>query len=45
MSKSLEVAERMQPDSGVFLEAVPLTSFVLMSLSSAGYATKPIAEQ
>ncbi len=30
------VLRQMQPDSGGYLEAVPLTSFVLMSLSSIG---------
>ena len=34
--KSLEVLEAMQPASGGFLEATPLTSFVVMSLASMG---------
>ncbi len=33
---SLRVLARMQPSSGGFLEAVPLTSFVVMSLAAAG---------
>ena len=33
---SLRVLERMQPASGGFLEAVPLTSFVVMSLAATG---------
>ena len=33
---SLDVLTRMQPTSGGYLEAVPLTSFVLMSLASIG---------
>jgi squalene-hopene/tetraprenyl-beta-curcumene cyclase len=33
---SLRVLERMQPHSGGYLEAVPLTSFVAMSLASTG---------
>jgi squalene-hopene/tetraprenyl-beta-curcumene cyclase len=33
---SLRVLARMQPHSGGYLEAVPLTSFVLMSLASTG---------
>ncbi|MCA1651130.1 MAG: squalene--hopene cyclase [Acidobacteria bacterium] len=32
----LRVLERLQPDGGGFLEAVPLTSFVTMSLVAAG---------
>jgi squalene-hopene/tetraprenyl-beta-curcumene cyclase len=33
-SSSLKVLRRMQPDSGGYLEATPLTSFVVMSLAS-----------
>jgi squalene-hopene/tetraprenyl-beta-curcumene cyclase len=33
---SLQVLERTQPESGGYLEAVPLTSFVVMSLASIG---------
>ena len=33
---SLRVLEKMQPTSGGYLEAVPLTSFVVMSLASTG---------
>lgn len=33
---SLKVLSRIQPHSGGYLEAVPLTSFVLMSLASIG---------
>lgn len=36
ISRSLQVLRRMQPDSGGYLEATPLTSFVVMSLASAG---------
>jgi squalene-hopene/tetraprenyl-beta-curcumene cyclase len=32
--RSLKILRRMQPDSGGYLEATPLTSFVLMSLAS-----------
>lgn len=35
---SLEVLQRVQPESGGFLEATPLTSFVVMSLASIGLA-------
>ena len=33
---SLRVLEKMQPSSGGYLEAVPLTSFVVMSLAATG---------
>jgi squalene-hopene/tetraprenyl-beta-curcumene cyclase len=35
-------AGRMQPASGGYLEAVPLTAFVAMSLIETGYTTHPI---
>ena len=38
VSPSLEVLSRMQPGSGGYLEAIPLTSFVLMSLAATGRA-------
>ena len=34
--RSLEIVQEMQPASGGFLEAIPLTSFVVMSLASMG---------
>ena len=34
INRSLKVLRRMQPDSGGYLEATPLTSFVVMSLAS-----------
>lgn len=34
--RTLEVLRTMQPDSGGYLEAVPLTSFVLMNLAATG---------
>lgn len=34
--KALGVARRMQPASGGYLEAVPITAFVVMSLTAAG---------
>jgi len=34
--KSLRVLTRLQPDNGGFLEATPLTSFVVMSLAHCG---------
>lgn len=36
VSRSLKVLRQMQPESGGYLEAVPLTSFVVMSLASIG---------
>lgn len=36
ISRSLNVLRQMQPESGGYLEAVPLTSFVVMSLASTG---------
>lgn len=35
---TLRLLERLQPDNGGFLEAVPLTSFVMMSLLNSGSA-------
>jgi squalene-hopene/tetraprenyl-beta-curcumene cyclase len=45
VSRSMQVLERMQPASGGFLEAVPLTSFVLMSLAATGRADHPVARR
>ena len=44
-SRSLKVLEKMQPDSGGYLEATPLTSFVLMSLAEADLADLPVCER
>jgi squalene-hopene/tetraprenyl-beta-curcumene cyclase len=38
----LRVLEGLQPDGGGFLEAVPLTSFVTMSLVAAGESKNPV---
>jgi squalene-hopene/tetraprenyl-beta-curcumene cyclase len=43
--RSLRVLERIQPSSGGFLEAAPLTSFVTMSLASIGHAGHRVARQ
>lgn len=40
---TLRVLARMQPSSGGYLEAVPLTSFVLMCLADIGLGDHPIA--
>ncbi|MHB0955069.1 MAG: prenyltransferase/squalene oxidase repeat-containing protein [Pirellulaceae bacterium] len=42
VAPSVRVLERMQPDSGGYLEAVPLTSFVAMSLAATGRSTHPV---
>jgi squalene-hopene/tetraprenyl-beta-curcumene cyclase len=43
--KSLRVLEAIQPSSGGFLEATPLTSFVTLSLASIGQARHPVARK
>jgi squalene-hopene/tetraprenyl-beta-curcumene cyclase len=43
--KSLYVLEQMQPASGGFLEATPLTSFVVMSLASIGQVRHPVTRR
>lgn len=43
--KSLRVLERIQPTSGGFLEAIPLTSFVTLSLASIGRADHPVCRK
>ncbi|HEX3313772.1 MAG TPA: prenyltransferase/squalene oxidase repeat-containing protein [Gemmataceae bacterium] len=40
--RSLRVLENIQPTSGGFLEAIPLTSFVVMSLASIGQSSHPV---
>jgi squalene-hopene/tetraprenyl-beta-curcumene cyclase len=39
IGRSLRVLERIQPSSGGFLEATPLTSFVVIALAACGVAT------
>src|SRR5262249_37645970 len=43
LGRSLRVLQSIQPSSGGFLEATPLTSFVTMSLASIGHAEHPVA--
>jgi squalene-hopene/tetraprenyl-beta-curcumene cyclase len=43
--RTLRVLERIQPSSGGFLEAAPLTSFVTMSLASIGLADHAVARK
>lgn len=45
VERSLGVLEKMQPASGGFLEAVPLTSFVVMSLVKTGRADHTVAQR
>ncbi len=42
--RALRIVAAMQPSSGGFLEAVPLTSFIAMGLASAGYADHRIVK-
>jgi len=42
---SLRVLERIQPTSGGYLEATPLTSFVTMSLAAMGLSAHPVARR
>src|SRR5436190_13157479 len=44
VNRSLKVLRRMQPDSGGYLEATPLTSFVVMSLESIAIKGSPADE-
>jgi squalene-hopene/tetraprenyl-beta-curcumene cyclase len=43
INKSLRVLRAIQPSSGGYLEATPLTSFVTMGLASSGRADHPVA--
>ncbi|OHB75934.1 MAG: hypothetical protein A2W31_18025 [Planctomycetes bacterium RBG_16_64_10] len=42
---SLALLERMQPATGGFLEAIPLTSFVVMGLASTGAEQHPVVRR
>ena len=43
--RSLEILSEKQPGSGGFLEATPLTSFVVMSLASTGQVDHPVVRK
>jgi squalene-hopene/tetraprenyl-beta-curcumene cyclase len=45
VNKSLRVLQRIQPASGGYLEAIPLTSFVAMNLAASGRANHPVTTQ
>ena len=44
INKSLQVLQKMQPTTGGFLEAAPLTSFVAMGLIKSGKADHPVVQ-
>lgn len=43
--RALKVLDSIQPPNGGFLEAIPLTSFVLMSLVASGQADHPVVSR
>lgn len=43
--RSLELLQKIQPASGGYLEAVPLTSFVVMSLAASGQVEHPVVSR
>ncbi|MBT7254041.1 MAG: squalene--hopene cyclase [Planctomycetaceae bacterium] len=45
LNKSLRVLQRIQPTSGGYLEAIPLTSFVTMSLAATGRSHHSVTTQ
>ena len=45
IAPSLRVLERLQPMHGGFLEAAPLTAFVSMCLSCAGFRSHPVTQK
>jgi len=44
-SRTLKVLARLQPENGGFLEAVPLTAFVVMSLAHCGQGDHPVTRR
>ena len=44
-SRTLDVLKRIQPSSGGFLEATPLTSFATMSLAGSGQGDHPVTKK
>jgi squalene-hopene/tetraprenyl-beta-curcumene cyclase len=44
LARSLRVLHAIQPSSGGFLEAIPLTSFVTLSLAASGLANDVVAQ-
>jgi squalene-hopene/tetraprenyl-beta-curcumene cyclase len=43
--RALRVLDSIQPPNGGFLEAIPLTSFVVMSLAASGQANHPVTRR
>jgi squalene-hopene/tetraprenyl-beta-curcumene cyclase len=43
--RTLQVLTAIQPETGGFLEATPLTSFVVMSLAGSGRSAHPVVER
>jgi squalene-hopene/tetraprenyl-beta-curcumene cyclase len=44
-ARSLDVLARLQPENGGFLEAAPLTSFVIMSLAASGHGDHEVVSK
>ncbi len=44
-TRTLRILDMIQPSSGGFLEATPLTSFVTMSLAGSGLSDHPVTRQ
>jgi squalene-hopene/tetraprenyl-beta-curcumene cyclase len=44
IAPTMNVLRRMQPDSGGYLEAIPLTSFVVMSLAATGRVAHAVTQ-
>jgi len=42
---TLRLLQKIQPESGGFLEAIPLTAFVIMSLAEKGIPDHPVAQK
>ncbi|MEO1527825.1 MAG: prenyltransferase/squalene oxidase repeat-containing protein [Planctomycetota bacterium] len=45
LKRTLAVLRRMQPQSGGYLEATPLTAFVVMSLAATGRCELPVVQE
>jgi squalene-hopene/tetraprenyl-beta-curcumene cyclase len=45
IARTLRVLSQMQPESGGYLEATPLTSFVVMSLAVTGRSEHPVSQR
>ncbi|MDG2224119.1 MAG: prenyltransferase/squalene oxidase repeat-containing protein [Rubripirellula sp.] len=45
VGRTMDVLQRMQPQSGGYLEATPLTSFVVMSLAVTGRTNNQVCDQ